>query len=171
MPYFSNDDKFIAVPADFIRNHLPQANPTFVKVYIYLLMLASENARAEFSEIADTLGLLESDLMLAIKYWESEGVIFKNGDAFGFSKKTQAETVKPAAAEPAHPRPENLAAIIESDQSLSDMFAVSQEILQFSRLFFKQFIGIVRQLGVDLGRIAVAQLATQQTALHHTTSQ
>lgn len=129
MPYFSNDDKFIAVPADFIRNHLPQANPTFVKVYIYLLMLASENARAEFSEIADTLGLLESDLMLAIKYWESEGVIFKNGDAFGFSKKTQAETDKPAAVEPAHPHPENLAAIIESDQSLSDMFAVSQEIL------------------------------------------
>ena len=129
MPYFSNDDKFIAVPADFVHKHLPQANPTFVKVYIYLLMLASENTRTEFAEIADTLGLLESDLMLAIKYWESEGVIFKNGDGFSFSNKAQTDAEKPTVVEPAHPHTENLAAIIESDQSLSDMFAVSQEIL------------------------------------------
>lgn len=127
MPYFSNDNKFIAVPAEFIRNHLPQANPTFVKVYLYLLMLASENTSAEFSEIADTLGLLESDLMLAIKYWESEGVIFKNGDAFSFSKKLPAASSQEAVPERAHP--ENLAQIIENNKVLSDMFAVSQEIL------------------------------------------
>lgn len=129
MPYFSNDNKFIPVPAEFIRNHLPQANPTFVKVYLYLLMLASENSRAEFSDIADTLGLLESDLMLAIKYWESEGVIFKNGDAFSFSQKPAQEPEKPAAEVPAHPHPDKLAQIIEGDRVLSDMFSVSQEIL------------------------------------------
>lgn len=129
MPYFSNDNKFIAVPAEFIRNHLPQANPTFVKVYLYLLMLASENSRAEFSDIADTLGLLESDLMLAIKYWEGEGVIFKNGDTFCFSRESSAEPEKPAAEAPAHPHPDKLAQIIENDRGLSDMFSVSQEIL------------------------------------------
>lgn len=127
MPYFSNDNRFIAVPAEFIRNHLPQANPTFVKVYLYLLMLASENTPAEFSEIADTLGLLESDLMLAIKYWESEGVIFKNGDTFSFSKKLPSAVSREAFLERTHP--ENLAQIIENDKVLSDMFAVSQEIL------------------------------------------
>lgn len=129
MPYFSNDNKFIAVPAEFIRNHLPQANPTFVKVYLYLLMLASENTPAEFSEIADTLGLLESDLMLAIKYWESEGVIFKNGDAFSFSQKLPVDAENSAEASSKRAHPENLAHIIENDKSLSDMFAVSQEIL------------------------------------------
>lgn len=129
MPYFSNDNKFIAVPAEFIHNHLPQANPTFVKVYLYLLMLASENSSVEFPEIADTLGLLESDLLLAIKYWENEGVIFKNGDAFSFSQKLPSDIEKPLKALPEHPHTESLAKIIETDQELSDMFAVSQEIL------------------------------------------
>ena len=129
MPYFSNDNKFISVPADFIHNHLPQANPTFVKVYLYLLMLASENSRAEFSEIADTLGLLESDLMLALKYWESEGVISKNGDALSFSQKTSAESEISSEPEKERPHHENLASIIEADKSLADMFSVSQEIL------------------------------------------
>jgi len=130
MPYFSNDNNFTAVPTDFIKKHLPQANPTFVKVYLYLLMLASEKSHTEFSEIAETLGLLESDLMLAVKYWESLGVIFKNGDSFTFAKdfKKAAEPSDNSEA-PAKKRPENLAEIIESDRSLSDMFMVSQEIL------------------------------------------
>ena len=130
MPYFSNDNSFTAVPTSFIKKHLPQANPTFVKVYLYLLMLASEKSHAEFSEIAETLGLLESDLMLAIKYWESCGVIFKNGDNFSFAADVEkAADASENNIEPEKRRPENLAAIIEGDKILSDMFAVSQEIL------------------------------------------
>lgn len=130
MPYFSNDNRIIAVPTDFIKNQLPRANATFVKVYLYLLMLASENSTAEFAEIAEVLGLLESDLMLAVKYWESCGVIFKNGDNFSFTQNVQsAPPVRDEKETPEKPHHENLAAIIESDRSLSDMFAVSQEIL------------------------------------------
>lgn len=130
MPYFSNDNNFTPVPTEFIKKQLPQANPTFVKVYLYLLMLATENTNAEFSDIAETLGLLESDLMLAIKYWESCGVIFKNGDIFNFG----AQNAAPAQAQedppvPEKPRTENLAEIIANDRGLSDMFMVSQEIL------------------------------------------
>ena len=130
MPYFSNDNNFTPVPTAFIKKHLPQANPTFVKVYLYLLMLSSENATAEFSDIAETLGLLESDLMLAIKYWESCGVIFKNGDNISFGAGNTAPVQVNDDVQPVHkPRTENLAAIIEADRSLSDMFMVSQEIL------------------------------------------
>ena len=130
MPYFSNDNKFTAVPTEFIKKHLPQSNPTFVKVYLYLLMLASENTNAELSDIAETLGLLESDLMLAIKYWETAGVIFRNGENFNFSNCSDSASKDEVIPE-AQPkkRPENLAAIIEADKSLSDMYAVSQEIL------------------------------------------
>jgi len=129
MPYFSNDNKFTPVPTEFIKKQLPQANPTFVKVYLYLLMLATENANVEFSEIAETLGLLESDLMLAVKYWESCGVIFKNGDNFSFGAgNTNPEKTDDIKAEQ-KPHTENLAEIIANDRSLSDMFMVSQEIL------------------------------------------
>jgi len=129
MPYFSNDNKFTAVPTEFIKKQLPQANPTFVKVYLYLLMLASENASMEFPDIAETLGLLESDLMLAIKYWETAGVIVKNGDNFVFAQSLGKANTKETPIAPEKPHTENLAAIIEADRSLSDMFMVSQEIL------------------------------------------
>lgn len=130
MPYFLNENKFTAVPTEFIKKHLPQSNPTFVKVYLYLLMLASENTNAEFSDIAETLGLLESDLMLAIKYWETAGVIFRNGDNFNFSNCSDTTAKEePVLQVQQKKRPENLTAIIEADKSLSDMYAVSQEIL------------------------------------------
>ncbi len=132
MPHFFNENQFISVPSEFIRELLPQANPTFVKVYLYLLMLADTNSAAEYSEIADTLGLLESDLMLAIKYWEGLGVILKNGDSFSFPKipspMQSSEQTSAAQSTPAR-RVENLAEIIEKDKNLSDMFMLSQEIL------------------------------------------
>ena len=129
MPYFSNDNNFTPVPTAFIKKQLPQANPTFVKVYLYLLMLSSENATAEFADIAETLGLLESDLMLAIKYWESCGVIFKNGDNISFGSGNINPEKNDETKVQEKPRTENLAQIIEADRSLSDMFMVSQEIL------------------------------------------
>lgn len=130
MPYFSNDNKFTAVPTEFIKKQLPQANPTFVKIYLYLLMLASENTSMEFSDIAETLGLLESDLMLAVKYWKTAGVIREDGDRLVFGGKPSGSPVSQDDDLPQKkPHHENLASIIESDRSLSDMFMVSQEIL------------------------------------------
>lgn len=128
MSYFSNDGNFVAVPTRFIKDLLPGANPTFVKVYLYLLMLASENRSAELSEIAETLGLLESDLMLAIKHWESCGLIFRKDDCFSFSQPAQGVASKKSVPEE-KPHTENLPEIIAADRSLSDMFSVSQEIL------------------------------------------
>lgn len=129
MPYFLNDNKFTPVPTEFIKNYLPEANPTFVKVYLYLLMLATENSAAEFSDIAESLGLLESDLMLAVKYWESCGVLFKNGDSFSFGTGTSVPEKNDDLKPEQKPHTENLAEIIANDRSLSDMFMVSQEIL------------------------------------------
>lgn len=128
MPYFTNSDKFVPVPAAFIKDKLPRANATFVKVYLYLLMLASENTAADFAEIADTLGLLESDLMHAMKYWENEGIIFKDGENFSFSAERPAAFEEPKAEEKPH-RVENIAEVIENNSELKDMFTVSQEIL------------------------------------------
>ena len=129
MPYFTTDNKFIPISTAFVKDKLPQANPTFVKVYIYLLMLANENKCVDFAAISETLGLLESDLMYAIRYWEEQGVIFKNGDSFSFSKSDFAAHEAPKEDLQVRKSVENLAAIIEGNKSLSDMFMLSQEIL------------------------------------------
>lgn len=131
MPFFSYKSGFVSVSSSFIKNKLPEANPTFVKVYIYLLMLASENAQMPYSEIAHTLGILESDLMQAIMYWEKQGEIVKQGDNIYFSQTTDIQTEAPTfnEPEPQQKKVENLAELIAADQSLSDMFMLSQEIL------------------------------------------
>lgn len=126
MPQFTTENNFAQVPFEFIENHLPKANATFVKVYIYLLMLATGGAEKSFAEIAKTLGILESDLMNAIDYWESDGILVKDGDNIRFS--SAKASFKTADASPAKEE-ESIAEIIESDSKLADMFMLAQEIL------------------------------------------
>ena len=45
-----------------------------------------------------------------------------------------------------------------------------QELTQFLRFLFKKKIFIIPQSGMNLGRIAVAQLSAKQSAFHQTTS-
>lgn len=131
MPSFSYKSGFVSVSSLFIKDKLPQANPTFVKVYVYLLMLASENAQMGYSDIANTLGILESDLMQAVMYWEKQGEIIRQGDSFFFTQSTPNMADMTVFPEPETQlnKAENLSEIIAGDQSLSDMFMLSQEIL------------------------------------------
>lgn len=133
MPTFISNDKIVAVSQDFIKNHLPGANATFVKVYIYLLMLAQTGESMDFPNIAEILGLLESDLIHAIKYWENQGVIERSGDTFLFNKGTgdvKSQESNDLVSDAPYHKPERaIADIISSDKALSDMFMLSQEIL------------------------------------------
>lgn len=128
MPIFSTNNDSILIPVRFIKDKLPGANPTFVKVYIYLLMLACENSEMAYSEIADNLGLLESDLMQAINYWQNQGELIKNNDGIIFG--TAPQNTAPSEVNDVKPKKvENLAKIISSSKELSDMFMLAQEIL------------------------------------------
>ena len=131
MPTFISGNAVVGVPTDFIKNYLPCANATFVKVYLYLLMLAETGENPKFSEIAETLGLLESDLMHAVKYWEDEGVITKNGDVYIFGVAGNIQKPQSAAPvdEPQRKAYTNIAEIISASDELSAMFMLSQEIL------------------------------------------
>lgn len=136
MSQFSTENGYVTVPSEFIKNKIPGANPTFVKVYLYLAMLAAEKADCEYSEIAHCLGLLESDLMAAIKYWQNEGVLEQNGNGIVLcaNPKNASDEENSAAetAESMQTAPHNAANIadkINSDPELSNMFMLAQEIL------------------------------------------
>lgn len=132
MPFFSYNNGFVQVSASFIKEKLPQANPTFVKVYIYLLLLASEKQSASYSDIANTLGILESDLMQGIAYWENQGEIVRQGDNVSFKTSTAPVSFDSPVADSRSSGPkkvDNITEIIAGDQSLSDMIMLSQEIL------------------------------------------
>ncbi|ACR74240.1 DnaD domain protein [Agathobacter rectalis] len=60
----------------FIDQYMPKANGEFVKVYLYLLRATGSGAGiATISEIADHFSNTEADIIRALNYWASEGIL------------------------------------------------------------------------------------------------
>ncbi len=129
MPYFSLNNRFIPISADFIKDKLPDANPTFVKVYVYLAMLAFEGREESYRDIAEKLGLLESDLMHAVSYWHDLGELEKRENSIIIGGASVPEQKAEVSEDPAPHRVHGAASLISASKELSDMFMLAQEIL------------------------------------------
>lgn len=67
---------FTTVSDIFIDQYMPKANGEFVKVYLYLLRTTGSGAGiATISEIADHFSNTEADIIRALNYWASEGIL------------------------------------------------------------------------------------------------
>lgn len=67
---------FTTVSDIFIDQYMPNANGEFVKVYLYLLRATGSGAGiATISEIADHFSNTEADIIRALNYWASEGIL------------------------------------------------------------------------------------------------
>lgn len=64
------------VPNQFIDTYMPQANGSFVKVYLYLLRQMGESSPVlTIEEMADRLSNTEADILRALRYWEKQGIL------------------------------------------------------------------------------------------------
>ena len=72
------DRDSVAVPVYFIENCLNNASGSFLKVYLYTLNLASKGIDADTQSIATALDMLESDVIQAINYWKTTGMIVED---------------------------------------------------------------------------------------------
>lgn len=124
MPVFKITAGTVAVPAEFIENHMVRANGSYVKVYLYALMLASRGARAEQADIARSLNLLESDVKNAFDYWKNEGLLSFDGDTIVFGNED-----KPAAGGSVRVGAAEAARIMNEDEALRGMVSLAQDIL------------------------------------------
>ena len=67
---------FTTVSDIFIDQYMPKANGEFVKVYLYLLRATGSGAGiATISEIADHFSNTEADIIRALNYWASKGIL------------------------------------------------------------------------------------------------
>lgn len=67
---------FTTVSDIFIDQYMPKANGEFVKVYLYLLRATGSGAGiATISEIADHFSNTEADIIRALNYWASDGIL------------------------------------------------------------------------------------------------
>lgn len=75
---------FTTVSDIFIDQYMPKANGEFVKVYLYLLRATGSGAGiATISEIADHISNTEADIIRALNYWASEGILQLQSGADG----------------------------------------------------------------------------------------
>lgn len=125
MPDFKFNIDFVPVPKDFIEHIMPNANAAYVTVYLYAMMLAVSGRSAETADIAKRLGLLESDVVNALKYWNERGV-FSGTAGSVIIKHSVDEEIKPETDR----KPiEDIATAIDGDETLKELCALSQEIL------------------------------------------
>ncbi len=78
-----NSETYSSISNFFIDYYMTEANGEFVKVYLYLVRLLSNNSAITVAEIADHFNLTENDICRAIKYWISRDVLKLNYDGKG----------------------------------------------------------------------------------------
>lgn len=64
----------------FIDNFIKEANPSYIKVYLYILRHANSGNKITLSRISKDTGLIKSDVISALEYWNQNGVLYYNGD-------------------------------------------------------------------------------------------
>lgn len=133
MAGFVVEHESIQVPVSFIERHLKDANGAFVKVYLYILTLATKNRDASYGEIAGELSLIESDVVNAINYWKGAGVLKEDGGRIIIGGGSPVKAPEPERAEKkatgkARYDSSYVAKKITEDSALSDMMGLSQDI-------------------------------------------
>lgn len=142
MPQFYLKNDYVPVSTVFIENFLPNANATFVKIYLYALNIAAKGENADFASIASALGLLESDVMQAFNYWTEKGVLktennaivfntFETKNPDNFIQQNIPQKNSPIKERSTHPgyAPGEAARAVSENSTLSETVMLAQEIL------------------------------------------
>lgn len=125
MPNFKFNMDFVPVPKDFIEHIMPTSNASYVMVYMYILLLATTNKSMTTADIAKKLGLIESDVINAIQYWNKNGILSGTGDTI-IIKKSVDEEISPDTDRVSI---DDIASVIAGNDALSDLCLIAQEIL------------------------------------------
>lgn len=70
----TNLPDYTQVANQFIDEYMPDANGSFVKVYLFLLRHASET-ELSLDAIADQFSNTEADILRALRYWHKKGIL------------------------------------------------------------------------------------------------
>ncbi len=144
------DCSYVAVPLTFLTDHMPQANGEFVKVYLCVLQAFSQADSALSTEIlADRLACTEGDILRALHYWKSKGLLFieeKDGQilSLGLTEHTVAQPLEeaaPAVEAPAYtakapaqpPKPASLSrdklAQLKADEEFAQLLYIAESYI------------------------------------------
>ena len=64
----------------FVDKFIKEANPSYIKIYLYMIRHISAGNSFSLTKIASDTGLIKSDVLTAFKYWADSGVITYNNN-------------------------------------------------------------------------------------------
>ena len=67
----------------FIDEYLADANDAEIKVYLYLLRMMCAGMATSVADLADKFNFTEKDVLRALSYWETQGLMSLEHDNFG----------------------------------------------------------------------------------------
>ncbi len=76
----SFSSNYFLVNNSFIDRFIKDANPSYIKVYLYLLRHINAGHEISFGKMSSDIGLIKSDIISAFKYWADNKVITYNDD-------------------------------------------------------------------------------------------
>ncbi len=144
MPEIRIKQDSICIPRQLAEEVFPSTNAVFIKVYIHILLLCTKNNNVSFSAVANSLQLLESDVMQAVRFWESIGAL-ELSDSYSSSLEDEQKE----DSEPSDKSQHEVASEIEDDEKLSEMIQLAQEV--FGRTLTVSEIKSLYWLYGDLG--------------------
>lgn len=146
MANFIHANKSVSIPMEFINNYMPQANATYVKVYLYGLLKCYEGGDVSNASIADALDILETDVNKAWRYWKRVGLVHSEGKGtLVFDPVPESiakeETVKeqPAEEKPVEEKPQEkvkevsmkeLAKAMEINPKMKETVTMAEQLLK-----------------------------------------
>ncbi len=140
---------FFMIETSFVDKYIKDANPSFVKVYIYLARHLTSSDTVNLEKIAEDTGLLKSDVNSALKYWDKSGVIKYTAESIELlklsgntnslvsfpSEESEKADVKekpqyqPTASVASAYKASNVIKTVTSDENLSQLFVIIGQLL------------------------------------------
>ena len=99
----SKSNENFSVSNAFVDDYMCDANGSFVKVYLYCLRYSHSTGGLSISKIANVLNMIQSDVISALKYWDSVGILkFDKIDKNDYSVELY-DTFKPKSKHNTYP--------------------------------------------------------------------
>lgn len=150
----NNSQDTFSIYNGFVDAFIKDANPSFIKVYIYIVRHSRNTDGVTYEKIAEDTGLLKSDVVNALKYWNKVGALTfdknqinivpitqkiqtSSGDVLSDEKAQSVQEPKekmyqPNASVASSYRGAEVVKTVNSDKKLAHLFTLISQILNKS---------------------------------------
>ncbi len=137
---------------NFVDWFIKEANPSYIKVYLYILRHAEAFDDITLTKMSKDIGLIRSDIISAFKFWDEQGVITYNNDPDNigivilnldnFPKKEESKAVSKENDSIKHYQSDDsvsssyksnvVVKTVHNDEKLAHLFSIIQQMLNKS---------------------------------------